>query len=86
MQYSYPENLKSKPMMFLWELKDVGIIGVLALFSVFAIAQTGIVAPLIITVVYGFLAINYEGVSILGFIKSAINFFIFKPQFYEWQA
>ena len=85
MQFLYPSDLKSKPMMWLWELKDVVIIGILAIFSVFAIAQTGIFIPLVITVVYGFLSIQYEGVSILGFIKYAGIFLFAKQQTYNWQ-
>ena len=26
--FIYPENLKAKPMLWLWELRDIGIIGV----------------------------------------------------------
>ena len=84
MQFLYPSDLKSKPMMWLWELKDVVIIGILSIFSVFAIAQTGVFIPLVITVVYGFLSIQYEGVSILGFIKYAVIFLFAKQQIYEW--
>ena len=85
MQFLYPSDLKSNPMMWLWELRDVVILGVMAIFSVFAIAQTGVFIPLVITVVYGFLSIQYEGVSILGFIKYAVTFLFAKQQIYEWQ-
>ena len=32
--YIYPENLKAKPMLWLWLLRDIAIIGVAALISV----------------------------------------------------
>ncbi len=86
MHFLYPSDLKSKPMMWLWELKDVAILGVMAIFSVFAIAQTEIFIPLVITALYGFLSIQYEGVSILGFIKYVITFLFAKQQIYDWQA
>ena len=34
--YIYPDNLKSKAVLWLWELRDIAIIGVGALISVFA--------------------------------------------------
>ena len=35
--YMYPDNLKAKATLWLWELKDIGSIGVGLLISVFAI-------------------------------------------------
>ena len=32
--FIYPENLKAKPMLWLWELRDIGIIGVGFLLTV----------------------------------------------------
>ena len=48
--FIYPDNLKAKATLWLWELRDVAIIGVGFLFSVLAIAQTGILLPLVVTV------------------------------------
>ena len=39
--FIYPDNLKAKATLWLWELRDVAIIGVGFLFSILAIAQTG---------------------------------------------
>lgn len=86
MQYLYPENLKSKATLFLWELKDVVIIGVLFVISVFAMAQSGTFILLLATSIYAFLSIQFDGVSILGFIKNALSFFVLKQQEYEWRA
>ena len=83
--YMYPDNLKAKATLWLWELKDIGIIGVGLLISVFAISQTGILVPIVITAVYAFLAIRFEDTSILDFIRYACAFFILKPQMYEWR-
>ena len=55
--YIYPDNLKSKAMLWLWELRDIGIIGVGLLISVLALTQTGIALPLVLTAVCGFLSI-----------------------------
>ena len=47
--YIYPDNLKSKAVMWMWELKDIVIIALGALISVFAISQTGFMLPLAVT-------------------------------------
>ena len=83
--YMYPDNLKAKATLWFWELKDIGIIGVGLLISVFALSQTGILVPIVITAVYAFLAIRFEDTSILDFIRYACAFFILKPQMYEWR-
>lgn len=36
--YIYPDNLKAKATMWLWKLKDLAIIGIIVLLSVFAFA------------------------------------------------
>ena len=64
--YIYPDNLSAKATLWLWELRDIGIIGVGLLLSVLALTQTGIALPLVLTVVFAFLSIRHEGTSILG--------------------
>ena len=41
--------------------------------------------PLVLTAVYAFLSIRFDGTSILDFIRYAIAFLITKQQFYEWR-
>ena len=83
--YIYPDNLTAKAMLWLWELRDVGIIGVGLLLSVLALTQTGIAVPLVVTAVFAFLTIRHEGTSILDFIRYTVAFLITKQQFYEWR-
>ena len=83
--YMYPDNLKAKATLWLWELKDIGIIGVGLLISVFALAQLGFMPPIVITAVYAFLTIQFEDTSILSFIRYACAFFIFRQQIFEWR-
>lgn len=61
--YIYPDNLKSKAVLWLWELRDIAIIGVGALISVFAMAQLGFLPPVVITAAYAFLSIRLEDTS-----------------------
>ena len=83
--YIYPDDLTSKATLWLWELRDVGIIGAGRLFSVLALTKAGICVPLVLTAVYAFLSIRFEGTSILDFIRYAGAFLITKQQFYEWR-
>lgn len=76
--YIYPDNLKSKAVLWLWQLRDIGIIGIGCLISVFALAQLGFLLPIVATALYGFLTIRFEDTSILDFIKYACAFFLTK--------
>ena len=79
--YIYPDNLKSKAVMWMWELKDIGII---AICSIVAITQTGFMLPLAATAGYAFLTIRVDDVSIMMFIQSAWRYFA-GQQYYEWR-
>ncbi len=83
--YIYPENLRAKPMLWLWLLRDIGILGLGLLLSVFALSNGVGMAPLVLTVLYGFLSIQVEGASILDFMQRAANFLFLKQQYYEWR-
>ena len=37
--FIYPDNLKAKPMLWLWLLRDIAVTGVAALLSVLALSQ-----------------------------------------------
>ena len=83
--FIYPENLKAKPMLWLWLLRDIAIIGVAALISVFALVNGGSMAPLVVTVLYAFLSIQVGGSSILDFLRKAACFLFLQQQRYEWR-
>lgn len=84
--YIYPDNLTAKAMLWLWTLRDIGIIGIGLLISVFALAQLQFFLPIVLTALYAFLTIRFEDTSILNFIRNAAAFFIGKQQTYEWRA
>lgn len=83
--YIYPENLKAKPMLWLWLLRDIAIIGVAALISVFALVNGSSMAPLVVAVLYAFLSIQVDGSSILDFLRKAACFLFLQQQRYEWR-
>ena len=84
--YIYPDNLKAKARLWLWELRDVAIIGVALLASVFALAHGVGFAPLIGAVLYAFLTIRVEDNSILDFLRFAACFLFIKGGHTAWQV
>jgi len=83
--YYYPENLAAKAVFWLWELRDLVIIGFSLLFSILAFMKLGIMLPLIATALFAFLSIRFDGVCILDFIRGALSFFLLTPQVFEWR-
>jgi hypothetical protein len=83
--YIYPDNLKARATLWLWELKDVSISGVGLLVSVLALVKLGSVVPVAITAAYAFLSIRVSGTSILDFMKNAVGYFFLRQQLYEWR-
>ena len=83
--YIYPDNLKARPMLWLWELRDVAIIAAALLLSVFALAQSGSFALLMGAALYAFLSIRVEDNSVLGFLCFAARFLFLQQQYYEWE-
>lgn len=83
--YIYPDNLKAAPTLFLWRLKDLAVIGIGALISIFAMVQMGFSVPLAVTLAYAFLAIRFDDTSILDFIKYAARYFFVEQQEFRWR-
>lgn len=83
--YYYPYNLKSQAKLWLWNLRDIVIIGVALLLSVLALTQIKLVFPLAMTLVYMFLSIRLDDTSILDFIRQGVEYFLLTQQYYEWK-
>ncbi len=82
--FIYPSDLSAKPKIWLWELRDIAILVIATIISAFALTQTGILIPLVLTFAYGILSIQVEGSSISSFIKDATIYFLLKQQRYDW--
>ena len=63
--YIYPSNLRAKPMLWLWELRDLFILVASAIIAVLSVSQIGFTPPIIFTAVYAFLTIRFEDYSII---------------------
>lgn len=83
--YYYPYNLKSQAKLWLWNLRDIVIIGVTLLLSILALTQIKLVFPLALTLVYMFLSIRLDDTSILDFIRQGVKYFLLTQQYYEWK-
>ena len=83
-QYLYPQNLKAAANLWLWNLKDFAILGVVALLSIAALVQLGFILPAAATLCYGFLTIRMDDATILDFLKYAVRYFISTQQYFEW--
>ena len=83
--FIYPDNLTAKATLWLWELKDLAVVGVGLLLSVLALASYGFLLPLVLTVLYAFLSIRMEDASILDFLRNAVCFLFVHQQKYEWR-
>lgn len=77
--------MKAKPTLWLWELRDVVIAGMGLIFSVLALVQTGIMAPLVLTALFAFLSIKVNDSSVLDFLRYAVCFLILRQRFYVWK-
>jgi hypothetical protein len=82
--YIYPDNLKARATLWLWQLRDIGIIGVCLVISIIALTQVRFFLPLTATAVYAFLTIRFSDTGILDFIRYAGAYFLTKQQQYEW--
>ena len=82
--YYYPENLKGKPTLWFWTLKDIALIGITLLISAAIYIEFSMMVPLILSVCYTILTIQIDGTSIRDFIIYACAYFLFKLQQFDW--
>lgn len=84
-EYIYPQNLKSQARLWLWNLRDVAVIGVAMIISVLALAQLKLYLPMALTFAFAFLTIRADESSVLDFIIRAVRYFLTVQQYYEWK-
>ena len=84
-QYLFPNNLKARASIWLWQLRDFAIIGIAALLSVAALVYLGWLVPAAVTLCFAFLTIQMDETTLLDYIRYAIHYFIMSPQYFEWR-
>ena len=85
MNFIYPQNMKAKANMWLWDLKDFAIIGIGALLSAVFLIYLHKVLLLGIVAVYAFMTIRLDETTVMDYIKYAVKYFITTQQYYEWR-
>ena len=83
--YIYPDNLNAKATLWLWQLRDLAVIGIGLLIAVLALTQLGLFLPLVLVAAYAFLSIHLDGLSVLDFLSFVVSFYITEQQSFEWE-
>jgi hypothetical protein len=83
--YLYPQNLRATANLWLWSLKDFSILVVAALLAVLVLVNTGFMIPVLTVLIYAFMTIRLEDVTIVDFLRCAAKFFITTQQYFEWR-
>ena len=84
-QYLYPQNLTAKSNICLWGMKDFVILCIAVLISVVLFTWFGWLIPAVLAMIYAFLTIKKDDITVLDFIKHAVRYFMSNQQYYEWR-
>ena len=83
--YIYPDNLNAKATLWLWQLRDLAVIGIGLLIAVLALTQLRLFLPMVLVAAYAFLSIHLDGLSVLDFLSFVVSFYITEQQIFEWE-
>ncbi len=83
--YIYPQNLKAKPQMWLWSLRDFVILALAVLLSVVALIYSRMLLPLALALCFAFVTIRVEDTTVLDYLGYAVRHFITGQRNYEWR-
>lgn len=81
--YIYPQNLNASANMGMWAMKDIAIIAIAALLSVIIGATTGWLIPGVAAMVYAFITIRLDDVTIKDYLSYVFHF-VFGQRTYFW--
>lgn len=83
--YIYPQNLKAKPHLWLWGLRDFVILALCVLLSLVLLVHSGLMLPLALTLCFAFMTIRMEDTTVMDYLGYAARHFITSQKFYEWR-
>ena len=66
-------------------MKDFVILCIAVLISVVLFTWFGWLIPAVLAMIYAFLTIKKDDITVLDFIKFAVRYFMSKQQYYEWR-
>lgn len=83
--YIYPQNLKAKPHLWLWGLRDFVILTLCVLLSLVLLVHSGFLLPLALTLCFAFMTIRMEDTTVMDYLGYATRHFITSQKLYEWR-
>jgi uncharacterized membrane protein len=86
MKYYYPDNLESPAMCGFWTAKDAVILAGCSVVSVLLLAYFLLIIPLVCTVAFAFMRIQFGDITIFGYITKVGSFLLTKQQRYYWEV
>ena len=66
-------------------MKDFVILCIAVLISVVLFTWFGWLIPAVLAMIYAFLTIKKDDITVLDFIKHAVRYFVSNQQYYEWR-
>jgi len=84
--YLYPQNLKAAANLWLWSLRDFTILAIATLVSVLIFVNTLFYVPIVVVLIFAFMTIRLEDITVMDFLRYAIKFFITTQQYFEWRC
>lgn len=83
--YYYPADLNKPPMLFLWQLRDVFLLGVFFFISLIFLFAIGSIIPLAAMIVYGIMTLHLNGdISIYQYARKLTHFLVTQQQRFMW--
>ena len=76
--YIYPQNLKAKPHLWLWGMRDFVILAIAALLSVVLLVHSGLLFPLAGALCFAFM-------TVMDYLGYAVRHFVTSQKYYEWR-
>ena len=84
-EFHFPQNLKSKPTILVWEVRDLSVIVVGTMISFYFLLSINFVLPSVFTIIYAIMTTRVNEYTILSGLSSALNYFLFECQEYDWE-
>ena len=83
--YIYPQNLKAKPHLWLWGMRDFVILALLVLLSAVLLVHSGFLAPMVGALCFAFVTIRMEDTTVMDYLSYALGYFVIRQKHYEWR-
>lgn len=83
--YIYPQNLKAKPHLWLWGMRDFVILALLVLLSAVLLVRSGLLAPMAGALCFAFVTIRMEDTTVMDYLSYALGYFVIRQKHYEWR-